>query len=206
MRLMERDREILKFINAVGWCNAIQLEKRFGMRWWIVYRVMKRLMRAGLVLHKKVSFELHGIYYLTSQGASYTDLPPVERISKGIYDHQQVLVDVVLKLQEKHPEAIWVSERHLIQQKFQYGVGKSGHVSDGILIFPDEKKISIEVELSLKSKKRLRDIFNAYAGTLAYKEVWYFCEDNVMRGIQALAGKKSFIKIHSLREFLHESL
>jgi len=204
MRLMERDREILKFINAVGWCNAPQLGKRFGMKWWIVYRVMKRLMRAGLVLHKKVNFEFHGIYHLTPKGASYTDLPSLEKISKGIHDHQQILVNVILKLREKYPDAIWVSERHLKQQKFQYGVGKSGHISDGVLIFPDNKKISIEVELSLKSRKRLQGIINSYAGTLAYKEVWYFCSDNVMRGIHALAGKKSFIKIYSLREFLHE--
>lgn len=156
------------------------------------------------MFHKKVNFESHGIYYLTSKGASYTDLPPLEKISKGIHDHQQVLVDVILKLREKYPETIWVSERYLIQQKFQYGVGKSGHVSDGVLIFPDNKKISIEVELSLKSKQRLQGIINSYAGTLAYKEVWYFCSDNVMRGINALAGKKSFIKIYSLREFLHE--
>lgn len=204
MKLMERDREILKFINAVGWCNAIQLEKRFGMRWWIVYRVMKRLIQAGLVLHKKVNFEFHGIYYLTPKGASYTDLPPLEKISKGNHDHQQALVDVILKLREKYPGAIWVSERHLIQQKFHYGVGKFGHISDGVLIFPDGKKISIEVELSLKSKQRLQGIINSYAGTLTYKEVWYFCAANVMRGMSALAGKRSFIKIYSLREFLYE--
>lgn len=206
MRLTARDREILKFINAVGWCTAPQLEKRFSIKWWIVYRLMKRLLRAGLVMHQKVSFELHGIYYLTSRGASHTDLPPIERVSKGIHDHQQVLIDVILKLRQKYPDAIWISERHLKQQKFHYGLGKSGHISDGVLIFPDETKISIEVELSLKSKRRLEGILRAYGGTLAYREAWYFCSDNVIRGVKALAGKKPFIKIFSLEEFLNEQL
>lgn len=204
MRLTARDREILKFINAVGWCTAPQLEKRFRMKWWIFYRVMKRLIRAGLVVHYQVKFVWHGVYYLSSLGAGYTDLPPIERISKGVFDHQQILVDVILKLFEMYPDAVWVSERHLIQQKFQYGVGRAGHVADGVFIFPDGKKVAIEVELSLKSKERLRKIFNAYAGTLAYKEVWYYCADTVMSGVTKLAGKKSFIKIYSLQEFLNE--
>ena len=161
-------------------------------------------MGAGLVIHQKAGLNKYGIYYLNSRGAGYTDLPPVERISNGIFNHQKNLVDVILKLREMYPDAIWVSERHLIQQKFYYGVGRSGHVSDGVLIFPDGSKVSIEVELSLKSKQRLRGIFNSYAGTLAYKEVWYYCADTAIRGITALAGKRSFIKIYSLREFLNE--
>lgn len=204
MRLTARDRDILKFINAVGWCTAPQIQERFEMKWWTFYRVMKRLLKAELVVHQQVKFEWHGDYYLSSLGAGYTDLPPIDRISKGIYDHQKILVDVILKLRKLYPDAVWVSERHLIQQKFQYGVGRGGHISDGVLIFPDDKKIAIEVELSLKSKQRLRGIFNAYAGTLAYKEVWYYCADTVMRGVTALAGKRSFIKIYSLREFLNE--
>lgn len=204
MKLTERDREILKFINAVGWCNASQLGRRFGMKWWIVYRVMKRLVNADLVLHEKMSFEFFGVYYLTYKGASYTDLPHIEKISKGGYDHQKALIDVILKLRDMHPEATWVSERHLKQQKFLYGVGRFGHVSDGVFIFPDEKKVSIEVELSRKSRRRLQGIINSYAGTLTYKEVWYFCEDEVMSKVAAVVGKKSFIKIFSLREFIYE--
>ncbi len=204
MILTTRDREILKFINAVGWCTAPQLENRFSIKWWIVYRLLKRLIRAGLVMYQRVNFELHGIFYLTAKGASYTDLPPLEKISKSIHDHQQILIDVILKLRQKYPAALWVSERHLKQQKFQYGLGKSGHISDGVLIFPNEIKISIEVELSLKSKRRLDDIFRAYGGTLEYKEAWYFCADNVIRGVKSLVGNKSFIKVYSLKEFLNE--
>lgn len=204
MKLMKRDKEIMRFINSVGWCTASQLQRRFNIKWWIFYRLMKRLINAELVIHKQINFEWHGIYYLTPKGARYTDLPPVERVSKGLFDHQHYLIEVVLKLCELYPEAIWVSERHLLQKKFQYGLGKSGHVSDGVFTFPDGKKISIEVELSLKSKHRLRDILNSYAGTLKYKEIWYFCgTEYVMDGVARMVGNRSFFKIYSLREFLN---
>lgn len=202
MKLTERDKEILQFINAVGWCIAPQLGRRFSIKWWIVYRLMKRLVRAGLVIHHRVHFDLHGIYYLTSQGAAFTDLPPLDRISKGIYDHQRILVDVVLKLRESYPNAIWISERHLIQQKFQYGVGQLGHVADGLLKLNGKHQIAIEVELTLKSKKRLERILKSYATQIAIKEVWYFCSPGVIPTLTNLITKKPYIKIYPLKEFL----
>jgi len=39
---------------------------------------------------------------------------------------------VYLNLSKKYPEAEWLSERELIQQKYAAGVGKSGHMPDGI--------------------------------------------------------------------------
>lgn len=202
MRLTKRDKEILKFINASGWCIAPQIEKRFSIRWWIVYRIMKRLTKAGLAEHKRVYFDDHGIFYLSHRGARYTDLPSIDGISKGIYDHQRTLVDVILKLRELYPDAKWVSERYLKQQKFYYGVGKLGHVADGVLIFPDDRKVAIEVELSIKGKLRIEKIFRAYAAQVAIREVWYFCADNVMPALSAMSAKKPFIKVHSLKSFL----
>jgi len=37
------------------------------------------------------------------------------------------------------------------------------HLPDGILLFPDLKQAAIEVELTMKSKKRLEDILWDYA-------------------------------------------
>jgi hypothetical protein len=70
---------------------------------------------------------------------------------------------------------------------------------------PDATKVAIEVELSLKGRHRLQKIFNTYGGTLAYSAAWYYCEDNIIPAVSAIAGKRSFIKIYSLKELLHES-
>lgn len=202
MKLTSRDKEILQFINAVGWCIAPQIGRRFSMKWWIVYRRMLLLKKAGLVEHLRMSIEYHGVFYLSHQGAKYTDLPPVDGISKGIYDHQRMLVDVVLTLCERHPEATWVSERHLVHEKFFDGVGKRGHVSDGLLIFPDGKRVAIEVELSVKGKHRIEGILKSYGGQLDIKEVWYFCSQSALSMLTVMAAKRSFIKIFSIKEFL----
>jgi hypothetical protein len=202
MKLTSRDKEILQFINATGWCIAPQIGRRFSIKWWIVYRRMMQLKKAGLVQHLRMSIEYHGVFYLTRQGAKYTDLPPVDGISKGIYDHQRMLVDVVLTLRERYPEAVWISERHLVHEKFINGIGKRGHVSDGLLIFPDEKRVAIEVELSVKGRRRIEGILKSYSGQLDIKEVWYFCSQSAFSMLTSLAVKKSFIKIFPIKEFL----
>jgi len=202
MKLTSRDKEILQFINAVGWCIAPQIGRRFSIKWWIVYRRMMQLKKAGLVEHLRMSIEYHGVFYLTHQGAKYTDLPPVDGISKGIYDHQRMLVDVVLTLRERYPDAAWISERHLVHEKFFNGIGKSGHVSDGLLIFPDEKRVAIEVELSVKGRRRIEGILKSYSGQLDIKEVWYFCSPSALSMLTSLSFKKSFIKIFPIKEFL----
>lgn len=76
-------------------------------------------------------------------------------------------------------------------------------MADGILILPDATKVAIEVELSLKGKHRLEKIFRAYGGTLAFSAAWYYCVDNIIPTVTAIAGMKSFIKIYSLKELLH---
>tara|TARA_R110000868_G_scaffold309421_3_gene570746 strand:- start:564 stop:1184 length:621 start_codon:yes stop_codon:yes gene_type:complete len=204
MRLTKRDKEILQFINASGYCSAPQLGKRFSMQWWIVYRRMNQLIGAGLVIHKRINFSGFGIYFLTPIGARFTDLPPIDGISKGGFDHQALLVDLVLRLRDVYPEALWVSERHLKHQKFYYGVGKVGHVADGILTFPDGKKFAIELELTNKSNARLAKILRAYGAQFEIEAAWYFCADSVISPLSALCANKPYIKVHSLKEFMSE--
>lgn len=200
--LTKRDREILQFINSVGWCVAPQIGRRFGMKWWIVYRVMKKLIEAGLVIHERIRFETHGIYYLTSDGAAYTDLPVIDRVAKGIFDHQRILADVVIRLNELYPDAVWISERHLRQDKFVDGVGKRGHIADGFLIFSTNHQVALEVELSVKGKDRLKGILRFYTTQLAIKEIWYFCSKPALHQLYELTQNKSRFKIHALEEFL----
>ena len=203
MKLTKRDLEILQFINACGYCNVLQLGKRFSMKWWIVYRRMSRLINAGFAVHRRIYFEGKGVYYLTSHGAGYTDLPPIDGISKGGYDHQILLIDLVLKLQDIHPEVAWISERHLKQQQFFYGVGKLGHVADGLLVFPDNRKVAIELELTQKSRLRLEKILRGYGAKIEIDEVWYFCSDNLISAVSDLSKNKTYIKVFSHKEFIN---
>lgn len=89
-------------------------------------------------------------------------LPAVFQLPKDIYEHQLTIIEVYFKLAQLYPDAVWISERSLRRDKFIEGIGKSSHVPDGKLIFPDNREIAIEVELTLKSKQRLEQIFKTY--------------------------------------------
>jgi hypothetical protein len=123
----------------------------------------------------------------------------------GNYAHEVALIDVYLRLRAIYPEARFISERQLKRDKFFTGVGKSGHLSDGFLVFPDEKQIAVEVELSLKGKNRTEKILKGYGGDFSIKEVWYYCPEGIAASLRVIASKMPFVKIHSLREFLIDS-
>jgi hypothetical protein len=139
---------------------------------------------------------------VTSKGAKYTDLPPIERISFGQYEHQLSILKVYFKLQQAYPEAYWISERRLKYDKFYDGVGKIGHVADGMLAFPDGRQIAIEVEMSIKGKNRIAKILRGYSAQFEIKEIWYYCLPSIIPMLTAAANNMPFIKIFNLNEFL----
>lgn len=201
-QLTSRDIEILNFINDFGFCEILHIEKRFNVRGSRSYQLMQRLIEMGLLKHERIFYKRHGIFRLSSKGADYTSLPPVDKIPVGIYDHQLSIVDVYLKLRKIYPEFEWISERQLQHEKFFDGVGKSGHLSDGILVLPGNKQIAIEVELRLKGKNRIERILKGYSSQFHFAEVWYFCLPNLLAPLTASAANLPFIKIQNIKEFL----
>ena len=202
MKLTDRDIEILRFINDFGFCTTPHLMNFISVRQWRIYQIMNRLVRRGLV-KKEFGFQGHPlIYYLTDEGASFTDLPAIDAVSFGVYLHQVAMVNVALKLMRLYPEATWVSERHLKYDKFIDGVGVRGHIADGLLLFPDAKRVAIEVELSVKGKRRLDGILKSYSAQFDIKEIWYFCSPKAYSSLTGLVGKKTYIKLFTLKEFL----
>lgn len=198
MKLTERDVEIMRFINEFGFCEITQIEKMFDLRKPRSYQIMQRLVSEKLVMHERVFHGRHGIFYLSKLGAGHFDLPVMTNIPIATYDHQLAIIDMYFKLIHLYPEAQWVSERRLKQDRFAKGIGSIGHVADGLLVFPDEKQIAIEVELTMKGKLRLEKIFRAYVSQFEIKEVWYFCAPEIVLKMQKAAEKRSYIKIHGL--------
>lgn len=205
IRLTERDLAILDFINQFGFCEMPHLDHRFGLHKPRNYQVINRLIDARLVTHERVFYGRHGIYRLTTQGAKLTVLPPLARLPLGNYTHDITLIEVYLRLRSRYPEATWISARQLMRDKHADGVGQRGHLPDGILVFPDHRQIAIELELTMKSKPRLKSILTGYSAAFSYKEVWYYCPDPLVAPIASMAANLPFIKIHRLRELLSNS-
>lgn len=207
IRLTERDIRILYFINDFGFCEMPQIENMFGLTKRRSYQVMERLLTAGLVKHERVFHGRHGVYRLSKKGAGYTDLPALTRITLAHYNHSLAVLDVYLYLRRKHPDVQWLSERHLVHEKYFDGVGKRGHLPDGILLVQGEdnkeQKIAIEVELRLKSKTRIEKILKWYTSQFDFAEVWYFCPQGVADSLRSVMGETMpFVKIRSLREIV----
>lgn len=200
MQITERDIEIIRFINDFGFCEIKQIEKQFGITKSRGYQIMKRLVNANLVIHEKVFHGAHGIFYVTKLGSECTDLPPIKNIPKDNYQHQLAIIEMFLKLKDQYPEAEWISERRIKRDKYRKGLGKRGHIPDGMLIFPDNKEVAIEIELTLKSKRRLKEIFHTYIACLQIKETWYYCSPNITERLRKLAERIDCIKFYDLEQ------
>lgn len=202
-RLRERDIKILQFINEFGFCELGHLQEWFSIKRSYCYEVMQRLCREGLVLREEVYIRKAGVYRVTKEGATYTDLPALPSISRTQYEHQTKLIEVFIKLNRKYPQAYWFSERRLLRSRNKQDIINKKHIPDALLLFPNENEIAIEVELTLKGKNRLERIFKGYAVQHAITEVWYYTWPNLMGKLKKLAEKRSFIKIYNLKELLY---
>jgi len=202
-RLTERDLAILEFISSFGFCEMPQIERRFGLKKPRSYQVLKRLVVADLINHQRIFCHRHGIFRLTSNGARQFKLPLLDKIIFSQYEHKMMITEVYLKLSEMYPTANWISERELQHEKFSRGVGQRGHLPDGILILPNDKKIVIEVELTLKSEKRITEIFRQFAKDFSIESVWYFSPENLVKKLEKFSEKMPFIKIFSLSDLFN---
>ncbi|MHB1948573.1 MAG: replication-relaxation family protein [Gammaproteobacteria bacterium] len=197
MMITKRDIEILKFINEFGFCEITQIETKFGLKKTRGYQIMKRLVDEKFVVHERIFHGVNGVFYLTKKGADYTDLPTIKMVPRETYSHQLAIIDIFFKLSKQYPDATWIGERRIKRDKYAKGIGKAGHIADGMLIFPD-KDIAIEVELTMKSKRRVLEIFRNYLHCFDIKEVWYYCSPQIINRIQKLADNTPHIKIYSL--------
>lgn len=204
VRVTEREIQILRFINEFGFCHIQQIMKYADMRQARCYAIMKVLTRLGLVQHKRYIHGEFGIYYVTQKGAGMTELLPLHKISLGIYEHQLRIVDVYLKLRAQLPDVKWLSERRLQADHYTEGLGRRGHLPDGILVFPDGKQIAIEIEISMKAKQRLERILKGYSAQFVIEEVWYFCAPDILGSFTKFVEHLTFVKVHNLKEFLHD--
>lgn len=78
--------------------------------------------------------------------------------------------------------------------------GNKEHIPDGILILPDEKRIAIEVELTVKARERLLGILTDYVVDKTIHEIWYFCLPKVLTVVNAVSADLSKIKTYLLNE------
>jgi len=199
--ITKREQDILCFINDFWFCEISHVEKRFNIKKPRCYQILQSLVKNGLLMHRRIFHGRHGIYSVTAIGAKYTNLPALKNIPIAHYNHHLMVINVYLVLQKKYPTAMWMSERYLIRNN-QNHRNKKKHLADGELIFTPNKRVAIEVELTLKGKDRVDNILKRYATRDDVDEVWYFCPNTILSILKHLIIKWPFVRVHSLDEFL----
>ncbi len=99
----------------------------------------------------------------------------------GSLEHVAAVTEVRLHIQSRAGESEWVCERVLAREKQT----PQEHLADGIVLL-DGRQIAIEVELTVKSKRRVRAIIDELSGR--YDAVLYYCAPGPLRLVSALAA------------------
>ncbi len=197
--ITKRDREMMRWVNGVGFAMIKQIAEKMSMSNWAVYKRVKKLVRIECLAHHRVYHGLPGVYCVTTLGAECvgSDLPALRMISKATYDHDLVLTQLVIKLLKTVGGEL-TTERELRYQKTQDGIGQFGHIADAEIII-DNKKIAIELELTKKGNRRLKKIINDYMKNFDIHEVWYFCANNqIKKQVSAYQSTCAFLKVFDL--------
>lgn len=196
MFITKRDEELLNWINRFGYVSIRQIAVYWKISEVTAYGRMKKLVSNEYLVHQRFLYQAPGLYWVSKKGAQLagSQLPPIKRVAIATIRHQLALVNLYLQLQKKK-SVHFVTEREL---RCQSGIGSKAHMPDGLVINGDER-IALEVELTVKSKKRITQILNQYRKDFSYQSVWYFCGNNeVMNQLTNQARNYQFLKVHRL--------
>ncbi len=203
MRIVPRDKELLRWINAHGFVTIKHIAEKLNTAKVTAYIRMKKLVDAGYVYHEHIFFGEAGLYRVSHKGVelSGSALPPLRNVPRGTYYHDVLVTALSLQLSRRHSSQ-FITERELRHNDNQEVFGKLGHTADGVLLMNDQR-IAIEVELSKKSKRRMMTIMQHYLKNFEMKEVWYFCGNSeVRRLVESFTKDKNFFRLFDLRDFV----
>ena len=178
--LHARDLEVLAWVCEQYGARTDQLEVLLDSPARTVQRVLARLRWAGLVEVRRVLVGQAAWVVPTRAGVRAVGQGfGVWRPQLGSLAHVAAVNDVRLHIWERAPESEWVCERVLYKER-QTGE----HLADGAVVMGDGQRVAIEVELTVKSRSRVRSIIDELAGR--YDTVLYFCAPGPYRQLGEL--------------------
>jgi hypothetical protein len=191
--LRRRDLEVLGWLGEQYGARVDQLEILLGCGPRTVQRVTGRLRDAGLVTTRRLlvgepAWVIPTSAGLRAPGHGCGAWHP--RI--GLLAHVAAVNDVRLHVQALSPESEWIPERVLARDR-QAGE----HLPDGVVV-TDGRRVAIEVELTVKSKRRVTTILDELSGR--FDAVLYFCAPAPRRQLTQLSetGRWSMLGVRVL--------
>ncbi len=127
-----------------------------------------------------------GIFWLTAKGYKYANLNlRYYEPTPSQLPHLFAVNEVRFVIAGRRLKDTWRSEREVRAQQNIHlqGSEKPAHVVDAELISENGNVRAIEVELSIKSEKRLEEIMYDLAANKRYNAIWYFAPENVYKTV-----------------------
>jgi protein involved in plasmid replication-relaxation len=191
--LRRRDLDVLSWLGEQYGARTDQLETLLGCGPRTVQRVIGRLRDAGLVATRRLlggepAWAIPTSTGLRVAGQSFAAWQP--RV--GLLAHVAAVNDVRLHIEARSLESEWVPERLLARER-QPGE----HLPDGLVI-TDGRRVAIEVELTVKSQRRVTAILDELTGR--FDTVLYFCAPGPHRQLTQLAetGRRPALGVREL--------
>ncbi len=186
---------------VLGWCceqyaaRTDQLEVLLGNGPRTVQRVIARLRDTGLITTPRLLVGESAWVIPTSAGLRAAGQGfGVWRPRIGLLAHVAAVNDVRLHVQARSPRSEWVPERVLVKER------QSGeHLPDAVVI-ADGQRVAIEVELTVKSQRRVSLILDELSGR--YDTVLYWCSPGPHRQLSALCESGRWPKL-GVRDLRH---
>jgi DNA-binding transcriptional ArsR family regulator len=178
--LRRRDLELVGWLAEQYGARTDQLEHLLDCGPRTVQRALSRLRDAGFVTSRRLLVGEPAWVIPTSAGLRAAGVAfGVWQPRLGLLAHTAAVNDVRLHIQGRSPESEWIPERLLARER-QAG----DHLPDGVVLV-DGQRVAIEVELTVKSQRRLTGILDELAGR--FDTVLYFCAAGPHRQLAGFA-------------------
>jgi hypothetical protein len=184
-RLHRRDLEVLGWVCEQYVARLDQVEALLGEGPQVCALMVGRLCGVGFA--RVQSYLVGEAQWLlpTQRGLRVCGLVCRPRIpAVGRLAHIAAINDVRLHIERRAPDVLWVSERQLLMEH-----AKTVHVPDGVAVF-EERRVAVEVELTLKRPFRVRAIVADLEGR--YDGVLYYCARATFPQLSGLVQSGAF--------------
>lgn len=154
-------------------------------------KILRPWLDEELLLYRVFYAKQRGGLWLTSKGLKYANLNlRYYEPSPASLPHLYAINDIRLLIALRRPHDTWRSERELRAEQNAHMKGETvSHLPDAELISSNGNMNAIEVEMTVKSEKRLEEIIFDLAGNKRYNTVWYFSPENVYSVVKKTVGK-----------------
>ena len=229
VRLTDRDLELLRFAAAHRFVEAGHVRHLVRADRSVSYRLLSRLTGVGLLRYERIFYGRPGIYTITNGGLAVVESPlPRPAIDLRLYRHEQLVPNLWLAA---HDGTFGPAQRILTERQLRHqtqtdpddseplgaklgGFDRAGrarvHHPDVVVIHPNQTLTAIELELTLKGRKRLHEIVLTYALDSRFARVRYLVDQRLVHAALTAATDQfessSRIHVHRLPEFSPQNI